>query len=189
MFNADCGRGTLCGYRPMRRLHQILKGESALDDLLRRHRREAALQELVHQALPPALARYVAVIDARSAELELGAASGAAAALLRQHAPELRIALAREGWEFTGIKVRVQARLARELAPNSPKKQIDNSSAATLLALAAELGESPLAQALRRLAGAPAGTESSDGPAQSPVGDSNGTQLATQAIKTSRSKA
>ena len=62
----------------MRRLHQILKGESTLDDLLQRHRREAALQDRVQQALPPALAKHVAVIDARSAELELGAASGAA---------------------------------------------------------------------------------------------------------------
>jgi hypothetical protein len=100
------------------------------------------------------------VIDARSAELELGAASGAAAAMLRQHAPELRSALAREGWEFTGIRVRVQARLARESVPKSPKKQLDNASAATLLTLAAELGESPLAQALRRLARMRAGTDS-----------------------------
>jgi len=46
----------------------------------------------------------------------------------------------------------VQARLARESVPKSPKKQLDNASAAMLLALAAELGESPLAQALRRLA-------------------------------------
>jgi hypothetical protein len=137
----------------MRRLHQILKGESSFDDLLQRHRREAALQDRVHQALPPALAKHVAVIDARSAELELGAASGAAAALLRQRAPELRTALAREGFEFTGIKVRVQARLARESAQNAPKKQLDNGPAATLLALAAEIGESPLGAALRRLAG------------------------------------
>ena len=144
----------------MRRLHQVLKGEPTLDDLLQRHRREAALQDRVHRALPPALAKYVAVIDARSAELELGAASGAAAAMLRQHAPELRSALAREGWEFTGIRVRVQARLARELVPKSPKKQLDNASAAMLLALAAELGESPLAQALRRLAKMRAGPNS-----------------------------
>ena len=146
----------------MRRLHQILKGESTLDDLLQRHRREAALQDRVQQALPPALAKHVAVIDARSAELELGAASGAAAALLRQHAPELRSALVRAGWEFTGIRVRVQARLARESRPKSPKKQLDNVSAATLLMLAAELGESPLAQALRRLASMRSRTDSVD---------------------------
>jgi hypothetical protein len=144
----------------MRRLHQILKGESTLDDLLQRHRREAALQDRVQQALPPALAKHVAVIDARSAELELGAASGAAAALLRQHAPELRSALVRAGWEFTAIRVRVQARLARESPPKLPKKQLDKASAATLLSLAAELGESPLAQALRRLASMRSRTDS-----------------------------
>jgi hypothetical protein len=144
----------------MRRLHQVLKGEPTLDDLLQRHRREAALQDRVHRALPPALAKYVAVIDARSAELELGAASGAAAAMLRQHASELRSALAREGFEFTGIRVRVQARLARESLPKTPKKQLDNASAAMLLTLATELGGSPLAQALRRLAKMRVGTDS-----------------------------
>jgi hypothetical protein len=136
----------------MRLLHLILNGDSTLFDLLQRHLREAALQDRVQQALPPALAKHVVVIDARSAELELGAASGAVAALLRQHAPDLRSALVRAGWEFTGIRVRVQARLARESLPKSPRKQLDNASAATLLMLAAQLGESPLAQALRRLA-------------------------------------
>jgi hypothetical protein len=169
----------------MRRLHQILKSESSFDDLLHRRQREAALQDRVHQALPPALANYVTVVDARSAELELGAASGAAAALLRQHAPDLRIALAREGWEFTGIRVRVQARLARESPPKSPKKQIDTASAAALLALAAELGESPLAQALQRLASGSPGSESS----QEPGGDRRANLNGAQAIKTSRSKA
>jgi len=82
--------------------------------------------------------------------------------MLRQHAPELRSALAREGWEFTGIRVRVQARLARESVPKSPKKQLDNASAAMLLTLAAELGESPLAQALRRLASVRSRTDSVD---------------------------
>jgi hypothetical protein len=168
----------------MRRLHQILKGESALDDLLQRHRREAALQDRIRQVLPPALAKHVSVIDARSAELELGAASGAAAALLRQHAPELRIALARERWEFTEYGSRASP-LARESAPNASKKQIDTASAATQ-ALAEELGESPLAQALQRLAGAPTATESPDGAKENPVDSSNGP---TQAIKTSRSKA
>ena len=93
----------------MRRLQLILKGESTFDDLLRRQRRESMLQERIHRALPPALAKHIAVIDARSADLELIAASGAAAALLRQRAPELRAALAREGFEFTGIRVRAGA--------------------------------------------------------------------------------
>ena len=136
----------------MRRLHQIFKGESTFDDLLQRHRHEATVQDRIHRALPPALAKHVAVIDARSAELELGAASGAVAALLRQRAPDLRVALAREGFEFTGIRVRVQARLARESPQKRPKKQLDSSSAAMIMTLAETLGRSPLADALRRLA-------------------------------------
>jgi hypothetical protein len=138
----------------MRRLHQILKGESTFDDLLQRHRHEGALQDRIHRALPPALARHVGVVDARSAELQLGAASGAAASLLRQHAPNLQAALAREGFEFTGIRVHVQARLAREAARIPVKKQMDSASVATIISLAADLGDSPLAAALRRLAGA-----------------------------------
>jgi hypothetical protein len=174
---------------PMRPLHQILKGESSLDDLLQRHRREAALRDRICRLLPPALAQHVAVIDARSAELELGAASGAAAALLRQHAPELRTALAHEGWEFTGIRVRVQARLAREPVRNPPRKQLDKASAATLLALAVDLGESPLAQALERLAGTSPTTASQDAAERQAVGNSVPTEATSQAIKTRRSKA
>ena len=158
----------------MRRLQQIFKGESTFDDLLQRHRREAALQDRIRRALPPALAKHVAVIDARSAELELGAASGAVAALLRQRAPDLRVALAREGFEFTGIRVRVQARLARESPPKSPTKQLDSSSAAMLMSLAAKLGQSPLGDALRRLAS----KRASDGSAGDSVGHPLGNSLA-----------
>jgi hypothetical protein len=137
----------------MRRLHHILNGESTFDDLLQRHRREAALQDRIRRLLPSALAKTVTVIDARFEELELGAASGAAAALLRRRAPELRAALVREGFEFTAIRVRVQARLAREPDQLAHKKQLDSAAAAVISSLAAELGRSPLAAALRRLAG------------------------------------
>lgn len=152
----------------MRRLQLILKGESTFDDLLRRQRRESMLQERIHRALPPALAKHIAVIDARSADLELIAASGAAAALLRQRAPELRAALAREGFEFTGIRVRVQARPALEPAPKSYVKQLDTAAAATIVSLAESLGDSPLAQALRRLAGKERGVAPADDAAPAP---------------------
>ncbi len=152
----------------MRRLHLILKGESTFDDLLRRQRRESTVQDRIHRALPPALAKHVAVIDARSAELELIAASGAAAALLRQRAPELQAALAREGFEFTGIRVRVQARPTIEAAPKSIMKQLDNEAAVTIGALAESLGDSPLATALRRLAGKERGLASAQDAASAP---------------------
>ena len=80
------------------------------------------------------------------------AASGAAAALLRQRAPDVLHKLAGEGWEFTGIRVRVQARPAPTEPVKAPKKQLDEAAASTLEALASRLGDAPLAKALKRLA-------------------------------------
>jgi hypothetical protein len=136
----------------MRRLHQIIAGESAMAEPLRRRQRETALEQRIKKALPRSLATCVAVADARSPELTLLASSGAAAALLRQRAPDLLRALADEGCEFTGIRVRVQARSTLPKAEKHHPKQIDARASAHLLATAEELGDSPLAFALRRLA-------------------------------------
>lgn len=136
----------------MRLLGQVLETEATLAELQRRRERELRLQLRLRRALPPALAAHVSVADARSQELELVAASGAAAALLRQRAPDVLHKLAGEGWEFTGIRVRVQARPAVRETEKSPKKQLDEAAAATLEGLASRLGDAPLARALRRLA-------------------------------------
>ena len=136
----------------MRLLGQVLETEATLADLQRRRERELRLQLRLRRALPPALAAHVSVADARSQELELVAASGAAAALLRQRAPDVLHKLAGEGWEFTGIRVRVQARPAVAEMEKPPKKQLDEAAAATLEGLASRLGDAPLAKALRRLA-------------------------------------
>jgi hypothetical protein len=97
------------------------------------------------------LAARVAVVDARSTELVLAASSGAAAALLRQRTPDIDRALAHKGWKFTGIRVRVQARSAPRELVNVAPKQIDAASIAKLRRLAAKLGDSELAAALRGL--------------------------------------
>lgn len=136
----------------MRLLGQVLETEATLADLQRRRERELRLQLRLRRALPPALASHVSVADARSPELELVAASGAAAALLRQRVPDVLHKLAGEGWEFTGIKVRVQARPAVSEPEKPPKKQLDEAAATTLSALASRLGDAPLAKALQRLA-------------------------------------
>jgi hypothetical protein len=136
----------------MRLLGQVLETEAALADLQRRRERELRLQLRLRRALPPALAPHVSVADARSQELELVAASGAAAALLRQRASDVLHKLAGEGWEFTGIRVRVQVRPAVSGAEKPPKKQLDEAAATTLRTLATRLGDAPLAKALQRLA-------------------------------------
>jgi hypothetical protein len=150
----------------MRRLQQIMTGESVMAELLRRRQHEHALEARIRRALPPSLATCVAVTDGRSAELSLAVVSGAAAALLRQRAPDLLRALAAEGWEFTAIRVRVQARQKSPPMVNPSIKQIDASAAACLAATARALGDSPLAAALNRLArrAAAADSELREGP-------------------------
>jgi hypothetical protein len=136
----------------MRLLGQVLETEAELADFQRRRERELRLQLQLRRGLPPALATHVRVADTRSYELEIVAASGAAAALLRQRAPDLLRKLAGEGWEFTGIRVRVQARPAAPAPEKPPTKQLDAAAGRALEALAQRLGDAPLAQALRRLA-------------------------------------
>ena len=152
----------------MRKLQHILSGQTEFGDLLARRSRELALERRVHAALPAALAACVGVADARSEELVLLASSGAVGALLRQRSPQLLAALVREGWKFTGIRVRVQVRSAQPKRNPDPK-HIDNASAERLEALAMQLGDAPLAQALRRLArsGSPSGSDFDDQPLQS----------------------
>jgi hypothetical protein len=136
----------------MRPLRNIISAEAALAVLLDRRLRELALLDLLRKTLPPALAAQTGVTSASPPELVLSATSGAAATLLRHRGPELVETLSREGWKFTGIRVRVQARHNRADRSKVHAKQIDEKSAAALRAGADRLGDPDLAAALRRLA-------------------------------------
>ena len=104
----------------MRPLGHILSAETAFAGFLDRRRNEQAILQNVRRNLPPALAAQVGIAAAEPPELVLLAGSGAVGALLRQRVPDLVEKLAREGWQFTGIRVRVQPRtLSRP-----PKKNI-----------------------------------------------------------------
>src|SRR5258708_27679130 len=137
----------------MRPLRNIMSAETTLAGLLDRRLRELALLDLLRKTLPPALAAQTGVMNASPPELVLSATSGAAATLLRHRGPDLVETLSREGWKFTGIRVRVQAR--HNLADRSKvhAKQIDERSAAALRAGADRIADPELAAALRRLAG------------------------------------
>ena len=83
--------------------------------------------------------------------------------MLRQRVPVVLHKLAGVGWEFTGIRVRVQARPAVNEPEKPSKKQFVEAAATTLRALASSLGDAPLAKALQRLARhAPRGARSND---------------------------
>jgi hypothetical protein len=136
----------------MRPMRHILAAEPALARWLDRQQHEHAILQQVKRALPPALAARVAAADTASQQLVLAANGGAAAALLRQRAPALLQALEREGWKFTGIRVRVQPRSADRPSEKSISKQIDAISAAKLKAGASALADPALRKAVLRLA-------------------------------------
>ncbi len=136
----------------MRPLRQILSAEAPLAELLDRRQREVAVVQRVKDGLPPALAAQVGIADANLPELVLVAATGAAAGLLRQRAPDLLNILQRAGWKFTGIKVRVQARPPAGTPNKNIAKQLDSASASVLRARAQGLADHGLAAALLRLA-------------------------------------
>ena len=97
---------------------RVLSGDPQLADWQRRYARDQAIIRVVREALPRTLSADIAVADAESAELKLGAPSGAFAAVVRQRGADVLSALARKGWEFTAIKVVVQPRNM----PSSKKK-------------------------------------------------------------------
>ncbi|HVN34654.1 MAG TPA: DciA family protein [Casimicrobiaceae bacterium] len=128
----------------------VLTGDSTLADWEARRCREHALTILVRQQLPRPLAPRIHVVDARRGELELAADAGAVAAMLRQRATDLLAALRRQGWEFTGIRVRVQVRSDVGPPPKALVNQPDRSSLQSLGALARRLPRGPLKTALER---------------------------------------
>jgi hypothetical protein len=136
----------------MRPLGHILSAETTLAGFLDRRRNELAILHHVRRNLPPALAAQVGIAAVEPPELALLASSGAVGALLRQRVPDLVEKLARAGWQFTGIRVRVQPRPPPGRPRKNIVKQLDGLSAATLRAHAERLADPELAAALRRLA-------------------------------------
>jgi hypothetical protein len=130
-------------------LARVLENDTDLARWTARHREEVALTRLVRAHLPRPLGERVRVSDARSQVLELAAGAGAIAAALRQRAPELRAALAREGHAFVEIRVRVD--VAGSIASAAaPKRPWDSRDATPLFDLADRLPAGPLQHAIRR---------------------------------------
>jgi len=131
-------------------LERILRADSTLAGWTARRDREMALAGIVRRHLPRPLAPRVRVSGEPNGQLELAADAGAIAAIIRQRSAELLTALKREGWEFTGIRVRVQVRSdplpRRKILPNP----IDRQLLQPLAQLARTLPASPLKASLER---------------------------------------
>lgn len=128
----------------------MLDSDARFAEWTARHREELALTRQVRKHLPRPIAERVRVTDARDGALELAASTGAIAATLRQRAPDLRAALAREGRDFTDVRVRVQVGGSEIAGQKAAKRQWDSRTASPLFDLADRLPGGPLKDALRR---------------------------------------
>ena len=131
-------------------LQRILRSDATLAAWSSRRDREEALAQIIRRHLPRPLALRIRVAEERNGQLELAADAGAIAAVVRQRSAELLTALKREGWQFTGIRVRVQVRT--DLVPDRKPlaNPLDRSSLRPLSALARTLPPGPLKTALDR---------------------------------------
>ncbi len=132
-------------------LQRILVTDPALAAWDTRMRRELALTCVVRNGLPRQLAARIRVVDAERESLEIVADSGAVAAAVRQRLPGVLAQLAKDGHEFTGIRLRVQVRTAPEIAAKTPPIPIDKVGIAPLARLASTLAPGPLKASVDRL--------------------------------------
>jgi hypothetical protein len=133
-----------------RPLRSVIAADAMLAHWDERRRRTDVLTAAVRRHLPRPLAERVRVATTDHDELALATDAGAIAAILRQRTPDLLAALRREGWEFSGLRVRVQVRAAPPTATKQPRNQMDRSCFRPLAGLARELPPGPLKTALAR---------------------------------------
>jgi Dna[CI] antecedent, DciA len=133
--------------QPFRR---ILTSDETLSAWAARRSNEEAPTGIVRRLLPRPLAPRIRVADARNGQLELAADAGAVAAIVRQRGAELLTTLRGEGWEFTGIRVRVQVRTDSVPDKKRLANPLDRSSLQPLSTLARELPAGALKAAIER---------------------------------------
>jgi hypothetical protein len=136
---------------PLQPIARVVAADPRLAAWNARRQHESELMQALLQVLPRPLAAHVWVSEAVPPTLELGTATGAVAAVLRQRGPDVLAALAQKGWKFTGIRVRVQPRIAPKASEKTLSHQWDNRAKRPLAALEAGLPQGPLKAALQRL--------------------------------------
>jgi hypothetical protein len=137
------------GRRP-RSIAQILDGDARFVAWNDRRRREAAILARLRRHLPRPVAEHVAVAGSEGETLELAVPSGALASVLRQRTPDLLDHLARDGLEFSRIRIRTQPRSMPMSYEKKLPRQWDSQSRQHLGGLVATLPQGPLKAALER---------------------------------------
>ncbi len=110
-----------------------------------------AMDQLLNQVIPPSLRQGCHVMQFEQQKLTLSAKNGAIASKLRQMTTELTSKLHDIGCEVTLIQVVVQVSASPDLPPTE-KRTIGLEGKNRLAEFAEKLADSPLKDALNRLA-------------------------------------
>lgn len=135
-----------------RQLTRIVTADPALAVLWDRTRPLRELQKLYATLVPPYLRAASRVGSVAREELKLFADSGAVATRLRLLAPDLLREFRAKGWQFSSIRVAVQVRIPAAEKPKAPRTPLDARAQASLAKAADSMTDSPLKEALVRLA-------------------------------------
>ena len=135
----------------MRRLDALLRDNTELQTYMRQAGAVTRLQSLWSTCVPPNLRPFTRAASVKHRRITVLADNGAIAAKLKLIAPSLLKTLQNKGLEVTSIRVEVQVNSARRSSQNTSRK-ISAKASGSLLQLAQELPDSPLREALERLA-------------------------------------
>ena len=135
----------------MRRLNALFKEQAELKALAGLSGKLSSLQQAWGAAVPPQLQPYTQAGGLKQRRITVFADNGAVAAKLKLLAPSLLKNLQRKGLEVTSIRVEVQVQ-SQPSARAGVARRLSRQAASSLNDLAEKLPDSPLRQALRRLA-------------------------------------
>lgn len=135
----------------MRRLNAFLKENAGLQALASRASDLTRLQSLWEQLVPEALKPYSRVGGVTQRRITVFADNGAVAAKLKMLSPTLLKNLKIKGVEVTSIRIEVQVQSTSK-QPAKPRRHLSSAAAESLNTLADTLPDSPLREALERLA-------------------------------------
>ncbi len=133
------------------RFRSLLGDSPELRPLVSRAQVLSDLQRHFAGVAPSYLAQSSVVSGLQFGTLTVIAANATVAAKLRQLAPELVVLLQNKGCEVSGIRVKVQVSVAPVPRKTAPR-QLSRKARSALDDLSASLKESPLKQALKKLA-------------------------------------
>lgn len=133
------------------RFRSLLGDSPELRPLVSRAQVLSDLQRHFAGVAPSYLAQSSVVSGLQFGTLTVIAANATVAAKLRQLAPELVVLLQNKGCEVSGIRVKVQVSVAPVPHKTAPR-QLSRKARSALDDLSATLDDSPLKQALKKLA-------------------------------------